>query len=125
MSLIVTVESDDLDALMMADELSGGDDVVRFSTLWDALAFMVESPPAVIVIDTNAPELAGVDVLGIIFDTIGQVPIVVCTHDGTEVAAQRSLEVGAIAHLSKYTLGSHVLANTVHSLIHQRVRIAA
>ncbi len=125
MSLIVTIESDDLDAQMMAEELSGSGDVARFTTLWDALASMVENAPSVIVIDTNAVELVGVDVLGIISDTVGPVPIVVCTHDGTELAAHRSLHMGATAHISKYTLGSHVLSSTVNSLIHQRVRIAA
>jgi hypothetical protein len=56
---------------------------------------------------------------------VGPVPIIVCTHDGTELAAHRSLQMGATAHISKFTLGSHVLSNTVDSLIHQRVRIAA
>ena len=125
MSLIVTIESDDIDAMMMADELSGCGDVVRFTTLWDGLAQMVANPPSVIVIDTNTPALVGVDVLGIILDTVGPVPVVVCTHDDGELAANRSLNSGAVAHLSKFTLGSHVLLNTVSSLIHQRVRVAA
>ena len=86
MPTIATIEDDDIDAILIAEELNGLGRLVRFRSLWEGMASMVEDPPDAIILDLHMDDSPGADAVGLVCGMLPGVPVIVCSDDASEHA---------------------------------------
>lgn len=122
MHRIAIIEEDEVDAAIMASDLHSTGTVIRYGALWDGLAAMVDDPPDAIVL---AGESVSPDALSLVTGMLRGVPVIVCAMDASEEAAAQTARAGGVAHVSKYALGSRVLAESLAPYLPVAQRLAA
>jgi len=125
MPIIATIEDDDIDAMLIAEDLCHLGRVVRFKTLWEGMAAMVEDPPDAVVLDLHMSDSPNADCVGLVCGLLPGVPVIVCSDDASEDSAAKSLAGGAVAHLHKAAIGSGRLPMTIDQFLHQHHAVAA
>lgn len=120
---ILLVEDSQSHAMIYLDYLSHGDwDVTHVETGGDGLMFVKQTPPSLVILDLELPDIHGMAILRYIVDNQLPCSVIIITGHGTIDIAVEAMQAGAFDFLSK-PFDSQRLNDTVkNALEHNRLQ---
>jgi len=118
MPTVLVVDDSPVDRHLVAEILSESSDIAveTVGNGVEALEWMQEKRPAVVVTDLRMPEMDGLELVTVIRNHCPEVPVILVTAHGSEDLAVEALEQGATSYVPKPQLAAKLL-ETVQQVI--------
>lgn len=121
---ILLVEDSQSHAMIYLDYLSKGDwDVTHVETGGDGLMFVKQTPPSLVLLDLELPDIHGMAILRYIVENQLPCSVVIITGHGTIDTAVEAMQAGAFDFLSKPFDTQRLTTTVENALEHARLQM--